>query len=1539
MTIIHILNHQTGKLIGHLDSESEKFFWDAKHVHGLDGEHSQQFTMPADLEEAALLEGRTRFLIPLEDGGFEEFIQFESDTQMEDEKTVYGTPYYKDMDKKYILSPGKYTGTVEELAKLVLPFVKHVIGVVEDIRVRTITVDRHIGAYSFLEKISSEFNLEKQFRITTAGSRITGRFVDFLKRVGADTRKEIVLGKDLLAINKKEHSERIVTGLFCIGPEREDGSRLTTTILDPDAFQRWNEDGEHIIDIYEPESADSEMTLAQLEQYGRTELNKRIASIFEYTVTAASLEELFPHEKVRLGDGVRLKNPEFSPPLYADARVIRIERSLTDPDAKTYDIGEIVTYDEDEVFRTFRQLQAQYNLRVIRSAERPEGGPTKIWVEIILDATGKPTGVEVPHVWSTELNDWVKIAPTTAAEIGAETPEGAKQKADAAEKAAKDHAEQEDKKVREDVDLALDEQKQIINQNINQTRIELESDLAAKAGLTYVDGKFGLIDSELSAMLGDINMITGDFSGISSRVDGLQAVSDDLQTRVGLNEAELLAGNGRMTTIETDIDDIAGTLSATITTLSNIEGTITNQQTQINANATAITLKASQAELNTLSGAVSNISSELSVQAGKIALKAEASALTTVDGRVTGLRTDLSALTVRADGITSSVSSLRTDLDGLEIGGRNLLLSSNNIKNHWTESQAIISQDGEVIRGQSNASPNPSWPRIWNTSTRSIVFDTAADYTLSFEVRADRERSLSYGIMDAGGRDAVLNASNNMGTDWRKVVRKFRPLRSGSTSYLLNLQFYTGGTTGDLASWIELRNVKLEKGNRATDWTPAPEDVDAAISSVQQFASTVDQKADSIISNVSALTQTVNGHTTSITNAQSSIAQLSDSIVLKAEKTQVDAIGSQVTNVSNEVSQIKVDVSGVTSNVSNLRSDLNGLSIGARNLLVLNTLTTGRFLTSVGNITTLAGWNITDFIPVIPGAQYIASGYRNLGSGPSTVFYNSNKEFLSGISNDNSGGAPANDKRRLVTAPANAAFLRFSYEARDDSTIKLEKGNKATDWTPAPEDTDASIAAVSSRVTSAETSITQLSNSITLKANQTSLDSLAGRMSTAEASLSVIPGQIAAKVAQTDFNALSGRVSSAESQITQNATAITSRVTTTAFNEGMASKEGTVFKQNAAPAHAVGRLWLNTSVTPNVLNRSTGSAWVKATATTAAEVGAFSSADGGTLAGRVSTTESSITQMAGQISSKVSTTDYTGNKIASLINQTATTISIQASKINLVGAVNVLSEISGQLGNITAGTISGVTFTSVSGRKSFTLSNGLAEFIEDRSSGGVTLGTRTAINEDGVKVEYTYYGVVEQSSHLRATGLMLKGEGAPYTEYGMDRIELLAGGLNAFAIYPNPLVTTIESSRALELKGSGHVLRIGSSTLTLNGSPIGFSGSEILWSGGWLMSASESVYPSMALSNCPTGWILVWSRYVNGSPSNSDWNFTFIPKLFTEFGGGSWHSLPATGSGSSGVAPPVSNKYMYATNTRLYGHARNTAGTDAGQCLRYVLAY
>lgn len=75
------------------------------------------------------------------------------------------------------------------------------------------------------------------------------------------------------------------------------------------------------------------------------------------------------------------------------------------------------------------------------------------------------------------------------------------------------------------------------------------------------------------------------------------------------------------------------------------------------------------------------------------------------------------------------------------------------------------------------------------------------------------------------------------------------------------------------------------------------------------------------------------------------------------------------------------------------------------------------------------------------------------------------------------------------------------------------------------------------------------------------------------------------------------------------------------------------------------------------------------------------------LTGRVGSAEASIRIQSDEIALKVSRDGVIG-----AINISPENIKIQAKNINLVGAVNVLSDISGSLGTITAGVIRGTTF-------------------------------------------------------------------------------------------------------------------------------------------------------------------------------------------------------------------------------------------------------
>lgn len=419
MTQIYVLDAQNDKLRGELNNRGGKIFRNDRIYNELWGEYSFEFEMPANIKESEYFEDRARILVPAEDGGYEEFIIYETSTFLEGGvpwKRVIAESSSRELDGLKIIPPATHAGlTLKQYAQLALGGTGWNYGTVDYMGVKTLTYDDYKGAFALLVSVAKEFDVELRYRTEVSGSRVIGRYIDIIERIGSNRRKEIEIGKDLVSVERQVHSGRIVTALLCIAPEAENGTQLTAFITDEDAYQRWarkDPDGttHHIIGIYTPESDRTDMTLAQLEQYGRTELKKRIDSVVEYLVTAVDLEAIYPHERVRLGDSLRIKNPQFSPPLYAEARAIAVERSLTDPTAKSYVIGNVVTYTEADVMSTFRALQRLYGTKLVKSDSAPAGKPNTIWID-----TSNP--LNVPHTYNTATNTWEKFAPTDASEI------------------------------------------------------------------------------------------------------------------------------------------------------------------------------------------------------------------------------------------------------------------------------------------------------------------------------------------------------------------------------------------------------------------------------------------------------------------------------------------------------------------------------------------------------------------------------------------------------------------------------------------------------------------------------------------------------------------------------------------------------------------------------------------------------------------------------------------------------------------------------------------------------------------------------------------------------------------------------------------------------------------------------------------------------------------------------------------------------------------------------------------------------------------
>lgn len=142
-------------------------------------------------------------------------------------------------------------------------------------------------------------------------------------------------------------------------------------------------------------------------------------------------------------------------------------------------------------------------------------------------------------------------------------------------------------------------------------------------------------------------------------------------------------------------------------------------------------------------------------------------------------------------------------IDDIEIGGRNLILNSKEIE--------IAATTG-------------------NYNYRNVyVFKETGEYTFSAELElSGTSRTQATALVYNNGNSGRLHEFT-FDTQARKSVT-FKLNIANPNIWLLLYAGISGTTAGVGAKW---KNVKLEKGNKATDWTPAPEDVENRITTVE----------------------------------------------------------------------------------------------------------------------------------------------------------------------------------------------------------------------------------------------------------------------------------------------------------------------------------------------------------------------------------------------------------------------------------------------------------------------------------------------------------------------------------------------------------------------------------------------------------------------------------------------------------------------------------------------------------------------------------
>ena len=264
----------------------------------------------------------------------------------------------------------------------------------------------------------------------------------------------------------------------------------------------------------------------------------------------------------------------------------------------------------------------------------------------------------------------------------------------------------------------------------------------------------------------------------------------------------------------------------------------------------------------------------------------------TINAKFTELTASIGSIGTRTSALESNLSGFRTTVseiyatksavDSIQIGGRNLLYdSTGNIKNGWS-GNTIITVDGG-ISGNSLAISRTGYSgnaRYFGTNKRHFLtdFEVGTSYTLSawIKVRSDVELDAS-GYVMARFRSAddkklyALSLTVSSQTEKDKWIY-YEKTWTINDSDIAKLECVALAL--DKNGMIEACNIKLEKGTKATDWSPAPEDTTAEITSLSSKQSSLEQTVNGFKATVESTYATND----SVTQKVSAVEQKADKI-------------------------------------------------------------------------------------------------------------------------------------------------------------------------------------------------------------------------------------------------------------------------------------------------------------------------------------------------------------------------------------------------------------------------------------------------------------------------------------------------------------------------------------------------------------------------------------------------------------------------------------------------------------------------------------
>lgn len=540
------------------------------------------------------------------------------------------------------------------------------------------------------------------------------------------------------------------------------------------------------------------------------------------------------------------------------------------------------------------------------------------------------------------------------------------------------------------------------------------------------------------------------FNSLKNQADNAKLLIENHSTTIGVMQGQIntvinntqIVKDGKTILLKDDynrtvskVDSINSTIGTHTTKINELTGNITSVDTKVNSiqrdlEGTKSTVSSHTNLIDGLNSKVSTQGSSIEQLKNQITLKVNSTELTTMKNELIG------------------------KIDSIEIGGRNTLLNATgNLgnTNHWSN---VVLDTNKKVEGcnsfkitRNNFANGNARYKGSQTIDLSRLSLKANDYiTLSGWVYVDSSINLTGSSNEFAFRNyynssssfedlCVFKYTNVQKNTWTKFSVTSKVTKDSYKAGALLLSISANGL-------IYVSKLKLEKGSKATDFTLAPEDVDSEIG-------TKANKTDVYVKS--------EVYTKSQTDSAINIAK--DSINLGVSQT-YETKSNVESKITTAVNNVQVGGRNLAQGTSNIYTTAYSSFSGGTNTcpslakvltdgLVVGDTVTVKLIYKYTNIVATSGQTAKCWIQgygnstIWNGGTFNSSAQKVLsGSGEHTFLY-SFKITPEHLKNSSWGTSIRHD----YVQSGSVQWKMF----------KVEKGNKATDWIPAPEDIDSVI--------------------------------------------------------------------------------------------------------------------------------------------------------------------------------------------------------------------------------------------------------------------------------------------------------------------------------------------------------------------------------------------------------------------------------------------------------------------------------------------------